>query len=139
MLIEYKPVLISSGAECRMHMSCIGYDPLPCIEIYYGKPYRDKDSRLISFTQSLVYTGKYLRGSAVHHGLIPYERPCRHHEKRCRDALIGHIGYHESDMVIICQEEIIEVACHISCRLHIGIDRKFITIGKSRKLSRKDA
>ena len=61
------------------------------------------------------------------------------HKQRSGDTLAAHIGYHQSNAVVVDAEEVVEVAADVLRRLHRGIDVQLVAdLGEGRELLWQD-
>ena len=81
---------------------------------------------IVHFLQNILWLFAGLRAVFQQH-------LCDYHKERCRDALSGNIGNYQSQMIVIHQEEIIEIAANLFRRGHCGIDIELRSIGEGRE------
>ena len=133
MTIYIELVLTVLPADHRMLMSCIGCDSLPGGKVQDSQPDRDEKLGFVSFAKLFVDVLQDFRRTVSHHRTVLDQCLCDDHKQSRRDSFARNIGHHQSQMIIVDQEEIIKVASDLFRRDHRSKNIELFPIRESRE------
>ena len=95
-----------------------------CGKIDDAEPDRYEHFRIVALTQGIVGAIEDCRRrlSVFCQTADGCFRP--HHEKRCRNALSGHVSYNQNQFITIYKEEIVKISSNLLRRIHGGVNLK---------------
>ena len=111
-------------------MSGIGKTDFSGSGIEDGAEHRGEHAAVIVRRKYIVYAGKYLVRLSKPLPLGLQQGLCHHHVQRGRHTLAGDIGNQETEIVVVDEKEIVEVAADLFGRIHGGENIELGTIRK---------
>ena len=121
------------GPDHGVLVTCVGRNQLACGYLQDAQPYGDEHALLVVGADGFVGLLQDLRRALAQHGAALQDDLGYHHEQGRRDALAGHVGHDQSEMVLIDKEEVVEVAAHLLGGVHGGVELEFGPVGEGRE------
>ena len=105
---------------------------LPGIHVEYTGKHRNEHIRVVIFSNGVVKTANDIdrRFGVVRHD--SEQSSCYSHNERCRNALSRYVG-NDKIQFVVAQEEVVEVATHLLCRIEESIEVKLFAIRERRE------
>ena len=130
--VFHQLVVAVRRSDDRIFMPGVGGNDLPGRDLQHAEPGGDEHLLVIALADGGIGPLQHFCRRDAHLRKVLQQDFGHHHEERRGHTLARDVGNHETEVVLVNQEEVVEVAADLFRRVHGGVDVKLRPVGEGR-------